>query len=80
MSEEITGQEIEQAFGHANFGGADRRKLLEQGVLKYQAGYRSGSTLTEIMQELGLIGKNFRVPKKGRRFLYSAFKDSVHTG
>lgn len=75
----ITDDEIEKAFLNTNFGNANHRKLLEQGVLKKQANWISGHTLNCIMKELGLISsKNDEVLVKGRLFIYEAFKDSVH--
>jgi len=76
----LTDSEIEEAFSNTDFGTRDFRRLLEQGVLKSQAGYRSGHTLTEIMKSLGLIGKNDKVLKKGRGLIFEAFYDSKNTG
>lgn len=75
----ITDQEIEAAFGdtHTSYSPAERRRLLEQGVLKGQAGWRDGHTLTQITIELGLISEQGGILKKGRRFLYESFKGDV---
>ena len=39
METNITDDEIAAAFDGTNFGGADHRRLLEQGVLKRLTGY-----------------------------------------
>ena len=76
----ISNEEIEEVFANTNFGNRNHRKLLEQGVLKIQAGYRSGHTLTTIMQKLGLISIKHTILKKGRKFLFEAFYDNTNSG
>jgi len=76
----ISDDQIINAFTNTSFGTADHRKLLEQGVLKMQAGYRSGHTLFLIMIELGLVTSSHYVTKKGRRFIFRAFEDQAHSG
>ncbi len=81
MAEEIlTDEEIAEAFEGSNFGDRDKRKLLEQGVLKRTADYRTGHTLHCIMKMLGLITEKGNTTKKGRRFLFWSFYDSNQTG
>jgi len=76
----VIDDDIEQAFHGTHFGTVDHRKLLEQGVLKTQAGYRTGYTLRIIMIELGLLTPRDYVTKKGRRFIFDAFQDRQHSG
>lgn len=79
MNDEIITQEqIEKAFHNTNFGGADHRKLLEQGVLTSLTKYRNGHTLTLIMQELGFINKKNKILKKGKGFLYESFHEKPY--
>lgn len=80
MESNISDQEIAAAFEGTNFGGADHRKLLEQGVLKRLAGYHCGHTLTMIMRRLGLTTAKDTVTKKGKLFVMSAFYSQVHSG
>ena len=76
----VSDEEIKVAFKGANFGPIrSHRKLLEQGVLKVNAGYRTGHTLQCIMQELGLMGKS-RTLKKGNRFVFWALRDDENSG
>ncbi len=67
--------DIEKAFWNTNFGTSDHKTLLEQGVLKAQAGYRSGYTLTEILKELGLMTQKGIISVKGKMFLLQSFYD-----
>ncbi len=80
MKDILTDCEIEAAFVGANFGTRNHRTLLEQGVLKINAGYRTGHTLACIMQELGLTGKTNQVLKKGNRFVFWALRDDRNSG
>ncbi len=80
MTELISDDEIKDVFEGTNFGNRDPRKLLEQGVLKNIAHYRSGHTLTMIMKWLGLLTEKGNVTKKGRRFVFAAFKDDTNSG
>jgi len=76
----ITDEQIAAAFAGTNFGNADHRKLLEQGVLKRWAGYYSGHTLTMILQTLGLTTAKGAVTAKGRQFAFAAFYQERHSG
>jgi len=76
----ISDEEIKAVFSNTNFGGADHKKLLEQGVLKRLTGYSCGHTLTMCMRELGLITENDTVTKKGKKFCLNAFYDRTHSG
>lgn len=80
MNSNITDAEIYVAFENTNFGGADHRKLLEQGVLKSLTGYHCGHTLTMIMRKLGLTTQKGNVTKKGKEFCMSAFYEMKHSG
>lgn len=75
----LTDEEIARAFKGANFGIRSPRSLLENGVLKVNAGYRTGHTLARIMRELGLLGKS-KILKKGNLFLYHAMHDDKNSG
>ncbi len=77
METNISDAEIDAVFENTNFGGVNRRKLLEQGVLKRLTGYHSGHTLTMIMRKLGLTTEKDNVTKKGKEFCMGAFYSSV---
>lgn len=80
MNSNISDAEIHAAFENTNFGGADKRKLLEQGVLKRLTGYHCGHTLTMIMRGLGLTTQKDTVTKKGKEFCMTAFYETKHSG
>jgi hypothetical protein len=58
----IRDAEIERVHANANFGSMPKRRVVDEGVLKYAFGYSSGSTQLSILLEHGLIRK----PKPGR--------------
>lgn len=65
----VTHDELASAFRSTDFGGVDHRKLLHASVLKRAVGYHCGYTITCIMQELRLIGKNGNLLERGRMLL-----------
>lgn len=76
----VSNEEIDSAFRGTDFGGHDHRKILNQAVLKKAMQYHCGHTITCIMQELGLIGKNGVPTKKGIHLLRVAYHDLVREG
>jgi len=76
----IPDQELRDAFANTDFGGVDHRKLLEASVLKKAAGLYCGHTITTIMLELRLIGRNGNILRRGQRLLGEAFKHLMITG
>ena len=76
----VTDEEIKKAFDGTNFGGADFRQLLNTSVLKKLVGYHCGHTITEIMKELGLIGKTEKPTKKGILLVREAFATQMLGG
>lgn len=65
----VTPPELEAAFLGTDFGGADNRQLLHASVLKKAVGYHCGHTITRVMQDLRLIGKNGNLLERGRMLL-----------
>ena len=65
----VSEQELGDAFKNTNFGVTDHRVFLHSSVLKKALGYHCGHTITVIMQELRLIGKNGDVLKRGQVLL-----------
>ena len=70
----ISDDELEKAFGNANFGVLSNRDVIKQGLLKCAGRWHQGQTSRTILKELGLIGKNYTLTKKGGRYLYEAFR------
>lgn len=71
----ISDAEIDRVHGNANFGAMPKRRVVDEGVLKYAFGYQSGSTQLSILIEHGLIHKPkpgsyySTLTKKGQRYL-----------
>ena len=57
----ISDAEIERVHGNANFGSMSKRRVVDEGVLKYAFGYTSGSTQLAILREHKLL----RAPQPG---------------
>ena len=72
--ETVSDDELEAAFEGTNFGTRDHRQLLEISVLKKAVGYHCGHTITTIMRDLRLIGKDSKVLRRGQ-MLREAFHD-----
>lgn len=71
----ISDEEIERVHANANFGGMDKRTVVDQGVLKCASGYHQGYTSTEILKEHGLITDKYKLTKKGQKYLWAAFSN-----
>lgn len=71
----LTDKEIEQAFKGTNFCHTKYRELLSASVLKKAVGYHCGWTITTIMKELKLIGKNETITKRGKLLLRESYDD-----
>jgi hypothetical protein len=74
MENEITDDEILNAWGNANFGGniktpEQKRLYLRCAVMKAAMGYHNGFTITQIMKELKLLNKAELPNVKGRYLL-----------
>jgi len=71
----VSDADIDAAWGNANFGqNTNKREIIIDTMFKYAQGYSTGSTATNICQELGLI-KNYRTGKdvvwteKGEKYI-----------
>lgn len=71
----ITDEEIERVHGNANFGGMDKRTVVNQGVLKCASGYYQGSTSNAIIRDHGLVSKDYELTPKGRAYLWAVFSN-----
>ena len=74
MKEIITDDEIEHVHANANFGGMDKREVVNQGLLKCASGYYQGSTSTQIIKEHNLVNDEYELTTKGKMYLWAAFK------
>lgn len=69
----VTDEELDRAWGGANFGGMSKREVIRLGTLKCLAGWHQGHTSRTICTELGLINDKYKVTAKGRAYLWLAF-------
>jgi hypothetical protein len=69
----ISETELIEAFANTHFGHANHRDLLNKSVLKVAMAYHCGSTITRIMTDLNLIGKNYTLKKRGIALLREVF-------
>ncbi|KZL02188.1 hypothetical protein PsAD5_00137 [Pseudovibrio sp. Ad5] len=71
----ISDEEIERVHAHANFGSTSKRRVVDEGVLKYAFGYQGGSTQVSILREHGLVRQRNRsslaasLTPKGKKYL-----------
>lgn len=71
----ISDEQINIAFGYANFGkDITKREVLNNTLLKCASGYYSGHTASCIVRELGLVKKKcWELTKKGKEYLFVAY-------
>jgi len=69
----VTDQELDAAWGNADFGQNDKRFIVKQALLKCACGYYSGRTAKHILCELGLTTEQWEMTPKGRQYLFAAF-------
>jgi hypothetical protein len=70
----VTDEDLERAWGNANFGGMTPREVIRLGTLKCLAGWYQGYTSKTICTELGLIDSQYRVTAKGRAYIWLSCK------
>lgn len=66
----VTEEDVERVKGNSKFGTTSPYTMVKDAVLKCASGYASGSTITQICRELGLITKGYSLTKKGKRCLW----------
>lgn len=68
----VTNEELDAAWGNANFGDTPKREVLKDTLLKCVCGYSTGKTAKAICEELGLITMIYKITLKGQEYLYFA--------
>ena len=76
VNEIVTDSEMIIAIGNANFGIMENRDVIQYGLLKCACGYYQGHTSTQIITELKLITKAYKLTAKGKRYLWIAFNNN----
>lgn len=72
----ISDEQIEQVHANSSFGNMSKRDVVKYGLLKCASGFYQGSTSKAIIREHGLIGKNYTLTKKGKKYLWNAFNEA----
>jgi hypothetical protein len=72
---DLTDEEINKAFGNANFGGLTPIEVVCQGLLKCASGYYQGYTSNKILLELKLVNERYKLTERGRKNLWLFFSD-----
>jgi hypothetical protein len=73
VEEILTDEQINIAWGNANFGSISKRNVIAGALLKCASGYYTGNTAKCIVEELGLVTKKWTLTKLGKRYLFAAF-------
>ena len=71
----ITDKQLDNAWMNANFGDVKKRDIIRYTLLKSVCGYGSGNTANEIVYDLDLTNMAGKLTKKGREYLYEAFRN-----
>ncbi|HRP30492.1 MAG TPA: DUF551 domain-containing protein [Agriterribacter sp.] len=61
----ITDEQLDKAWGYANFGTTPKRRVVSEALEKITQGYHNGRTATAIIEELGLV----ECREKGRYYV-----------
>ena len=69
----LTDEQINIAWGNANFGSISKRNVVAGALLKCASGYYTGNTAKCIIEELGLVTKKWTLTTLGKRYLFAAF-------
>lgn len=73
MAKMVEQSEIDAVWGNANFGDIPRLDVVKYSVLKCACGYHTGWTARQIVTELGLITKGYKITERGRYCLWQWF-------
>jgi hypothetical protein len=73
----LSDEQINNAWGNANFGESNRRDVVANALLKYASGYVTGYTIAQICRELGLITKQCKLTALGKQYLYEAYANGL---
>lgn len=76
----VSDQDLDAAWGHAQFGDIPRRNVVAQTLLKVLGNEHSSFTPLHICSDLGLISdfrSKPRLTSKGRKYLVATFRDGT---
>ena len=70
----VSDQEVHDVAVNADFGEHTKRQMINRGVLKCACGLYSGSTLTFILEQHGLINPDNTLTVKGKAYLWAVYE------
>ncbi len=74
----VTDKQIDLAWGNANFGEThSKRAIIANTILKCASGYQTGHTAECIVEDLGLVTKDWKLSQRGQRYLFAAFSGGL---
>lgn len=74
----VTDEQINDAWGNANFGSSPKRDVIANTLLKCASGYITGHTAKCIAEELGLVkSSKWELTKKGKEYLWAAYSGNL---
>lgn len=71
----LTDEQLNNAWGNANYGKISKREVVGLALLKYASGDGTGYTIETICRELRLITKQCNLTTLGKRYLYAHFSN-----
>ena len=74
----ITKETLKRVFANANFGDVTKRDVVRYALMKVACGYNNGWTAQSIIYDLGLCTKKLTLTKKGKEYLYEAFRNDTN--
>jgi transcriptional regulator with XRE-family HTH domain len=74
----ITDEQLNKAWGNANFGSIPKREVLRNTLLKCASGFLTGHTAKCIVEELGLVHRSkWQLSSLGKRYLFAAYPEDL---
>jgi hypothetical protein len=73
----LSDEQIDSAWGNANFGKSNKRDIIVNALLEYTYGYETGHTIKQICEELGLVTNQAELTTKGERYLFVHFSGGL---
>ncbi len=74
-SDLLTDEQINHAWGNANFGSTPKREIIANSLLKYMCGFDTGRTAFLICNELELVNDKKIPTKLGKRYVWAHYSN-----
>jgi hypothetical protein len=77
VEEIVSENDLNEAWGNADFGNNDKRFIVKHALLKCASGYYTGRTAKHILIELKLANDRWEMTPKGKQYLFAAFSNGI---